>query len=811
MTAAGSRFHDTAARTLRAAIVQAEGVEVFAIGDVVEGEVTAVTVTCRGQYDRVLAILGRPRAGQVVIHNHPSGVLIASDADMHLAGRYAEEGVGFVIVDSSVSRSTWVVEPHVEKNVPVTEDDIREVFLHALPRAVPGFETRDAQLHMAIAVAHSLSENEPYAVEAGTGTGKSLAYLIPSALWALRNDSKVVISTYTKALQSQLLVKDLPLLQRADIPAQAALLMGRNNYVCKRRLRIAASEADAADKAMYDDVLAWDGSTEDGTRLDLTIDVPYPVWERIESDSDLTLRLKCPHYAVCHYYMARRRAAAAHLVVVNHALLIADRANRDSGGPGVLPKYRRLILDEAHHLENAATGAIGARLTNAAVRRATTPLLPSPKRPGALARLVQDHATVGGALEPHEHPALEAAVHEAHDRILALTDELPAVLEALSADVLDNTGTPVRIRHEDRGQPLWAVHVEPPATRVQQLLDEAVGALTQTLVPFEERMLPQSRAQSVLDVRRGLRRLSEKALVAREFINEDRDSCRWVDRGSKRDMTAALNLAPIEVAEPLRRLLWDAVPGSVATSATLTVGGRFDHWLDRVGLQDPTTGIHPSPFDYKTQALLGLPRDLPEPNDPRYLDESARLMVDAIHASGGGAFVLCTSYAAVRFYTGVLRRSLPGHMPVLSQEGTGRLQLLSRFREARNAVLVGTDSFWEGVDVQGEALRLVIIPRLPFRMPSDPLLAARQERIAQRGGDPFRAFTLPEAIIKLRQGFGRLIRHRSDRGVVLLLDRRIASRRYGRVILYALPPARRAQGPARSVLSATEQFFKHGL
>jgi ATP-dependent DNA helicase DinG len=276
-------------------------------------------------------------------------------------------------------------------------------------------------------------------------------------------------------------------------------------------------------------------------------------------------------------------------------------------------------------------------------------------------------------------------------------------------------------------------------------------------------------------------------------------------------MTAALNLAPIEVAEPLRRLLWDAVPGSVATSATLTVGGRFDHWLDRVGLQDPTTGIHPSPFDYKTQALLGLPRDLPEPNDPRYLDESARLMVDAIHASGGGAFVLCTSYAAVRFYTGVLRRSLPGHMPVLSQEGTGRLQLLSRFREARNAVLVGTDSFWEGVDVQGEALRLVIIPRLPFRMPSDPLLAARQERIAQRGGDPFRAFTLPEAIIKLRQGFGRLIRHRSDRGVVLLLDRRIASRRYGRVILYALPPARRAQGPARSVLSATEQFFKHGF
>lgn len=802
-----ARFASDAATALRAAIRDAEGVEVFAIGDVEDGEVTRITVTCRGQYDRVLAILGRPQAGQVVIHNHPSGVLIASDADMHLAGRYSEDGVGFVIVDSDVSRSTWVVEPHVEKRVPVTEQDILHVFETQLPRAVPGFEVRTAQLEMSLAVARSLSNDEPYVVEAGTGTGKSLAYLIPAALWALKNDSKVVLSTYTKALQSQLLTKDLPVLKRAQIEVQAALLMGRNNYLCKRRLRLAAADAKPDEAPLFSDLVSWDESTATGTRLDLTLDTPYDLWEQIESDSDLTLRLKCPHYDSCHYYTARRRAAAAQLVVVNHALLVADRANRDQGGPGVLPQYKRLILDEAHHLEAAATGAMAARLTTTAIRRATAPLLPSPKRPGALARVIQDHGGPGSALPPHLHHDLENAVSVAADRVTVLADELPALLELLASDVLDDSGTPVRVRFRDRGEAPWTTVIEPVVLRAQLLLEEATGALTQTLALFDEVSLPTSRAQSVLDTRRAARRLADKALVARDVLNGDRDTCIWVDRGGRRDLTAALNAAPIEVADPLKRLLWEPLPGTVATSATLTVSGRFAHWLDRVGLEEPTTGLHASPFDYASQAMLGIPRDLPEPNESRFLDESAHMMADAIRASGGGAFVLCTSYAAVRHYSAVLRRILPGHMPVLSQQGSGRTRLLERFRAAGNAVLVGTDSFWEGVDVQGHALRLVMIPRLPFRMPSDPLLAARQERIRERGGDPFRAFTLPEAIIKLRQGFGRLIRHRNDRGVVLLLDRRLASRRYGRVILYALPDARKVQGPARSVMSATQQFF----
>ena len=233
-----------------------------------------------------------------------------------------------------------------------------------------------------------------------------------------------------------------------------------------------------------------------------------------------------------------------------------------------------------------------------------------------------------------------------------------------------------------------------------------------------------------------MRRLADKALVARDVLNGDRDTCCWVDRGGKRDVSAALNAAPIEVAEPLRRLLWDVVPGTVSASATLTVSGRFDHWLDRVGLVEPHTAIHASPFDYASQAMLAIPRDLPEPNDPRFLDETAHMMADAIRGSGGGAFVLCTSYAAVHHYSQVLRRLLPGHMPVLAQKGSGRTRLLEQFREARNAVLVGTDSFWEGVDVRGDALSLVILPKLPFRVPTEPIQLARSELVESRAATP---------------------------------------------------------------------------
>lgn len=805
------RFTAQARADLRRAIREADGVEVFAIGDVEDRVVTAVTIACRGRSDRVTALLDRPRAGQVVIHNHPSGVLEPSDADLHLAGLYGDDGVGFVIVDSDVGRDRWVVEPHVKRELPIELSAIDAFFSDALPRAIPDFEPRGGQLDMARAAARAMSENRPVVVEAGTGTGKSLAYLVPAAMWALANDAKVVVSTFTKQLQLQLLHSDLPLLAKGGLDVKVAVLQGRNNYVCKRRLAIADDEdrgLPAEQRAVLDAVLAWEASSADGSRGDLPVDVDPVLWERVESDGDLTLRQRCPHYATCHYYQARRQAAAAHLIVVNHALLLADLSVRRQGGQGVLPKYQRIVLDEAHHLEDAATGAVSMQLTGRALERAVAPLLSGRRRKGALDRLRDPRHGAARALPPERRDALGPALDLVEVAAVAARDQVRAALSVLRADVIDDRGTPFRVTAENEAEPPWADLGGPRVGDVEQHLRDAAGALDAAAALFDEIVLPEADAEPVLAIGRARRRLVGHAEVARLFREVDDAHCRWVEPSRERGTSeAGLHVAPIDVAPLLGGMLWEPWPGTVATSATLAVNGSFDFFCRRVGLADAETAVFPSPFDHASQAMLGLPRDLPPPDDPGFLAATAAIVVDATRLSGGGAFVLCTSYAACEHYGAALRDALPPTWPVLVQGHGGRAALLARFRDDPRAVLVGTDSFWEGVSVKGDGLRLVVIPRLPFRVPTEPLRLARHERIERRGGDAFRAYSLPEATIKLKQGYGRLIRHRDDRGVVLLLDRRLHDRPYGATMLRALPPARRVVGPWRRVREEIEAFF----
>jgi ATP-dependent DNA helicase DinG len=857
----GLRFTLPAADRLRRAIQDAGGVEVFAIGDVEGGVVTELTISCRGQQDRVPALLERPRAGQVVIHNHPSGNIQPSDADLQLAAIYGDNGVGVVITDSQVTRSNWVVEPHAEKVVKVGEDAVVAFFEEELRRVMPDFEPRPGQIDMARDVMRAFDEDRPFVVEAGTGTGKSLAYLVPAALWAIANDAKVVVSTHTKALQGQLLASDLPVLAKAGLKVRYAVLQGRTNYVCKRRLGLAVEEAKHGapeERAILDTIAAWEQTTADGCRADLPVAVEPALWERIESDSDLTLRVKCPHYATCHFYQARRRAAAAHVVVVNHALLLADLALRSEGAPaGVLPKYKRLVVDEAHHLEDSATGAVAERLSTRMIVRATWPLLGTQKRRGALDRVAEPNGPMS-KLPADQRAEFEAAAVMASMNTRALADDARGALAVVATEALPDDGTPLRVTAETEETPVWKELLVPTVNILAQRLEEAAGSLDKVTSAFDEVDLPEALAQPVLDVKRAQRRITEQAAVARAFLEHREEICRWVEpertrgQGSARTppeagaaperatrraaelsgsgraeprserlrersswgsggLDASLNLAPVEVSPLLKKLLWDKIPGSVATSATLTVAGRFDFWKRRSGLfdDDVLTATLPSPFDHAVQAVLALPRDLPEPDDDGFLAATARAVVDAVRISDGGAFVLCTSYRAVDAYGAALRDALPYDQPVLLQGKSGRSSLLERFRENRRSVLVGTDSFWEGVSVKGDGLRLVVIPRLPFRVPTEPLRIARHERIAARGGDPFRAFSLPEAVLKMRQGYGRLIRHKGDRGVVLVLDRRLHERFYGAVVLGSLPPARRVVGPWERVKEEMTAFYAH--
>ncbi len=799
-----SRFAPTAAETLRRAILEHGGAEVFAIGDVVDGVVVELTVTCRGTENAVPALLERPRAGQVVIHNHPSGLLQPSEPDMALAHQYGEDGVGVVIVDNDVRRSTWVVEPHRPEPKPVDPQALNAFFLVDLPKVLPGFEPRGQQLEMAHRVATSLQGNTPLLCEAGTGTGKSLAYLVPAALWALANDGKVIVSTHTRALQAQLLHSDLPLLHRAGLAVRTAVLEGRSNYLCKRRLGLALEETEGQDddeRHALRDLAAWSESAGSGSRSELSMGVDPALWERVLSDADLTLSVKCPNYDACHYYRARREAAAAHVIVVNHALLLVDLALRAQSGRGFLPRYHRIILDEAHHLEDAATGAATEEISVRAVQRALAPLLDR-RRKGTLTRLVHGP---GAKLPTAQRDLLSARAAALVPTIEGLSAGIEQAM-AHVGDALEVDQVAVRVTDATEASDPWQLDVTPTLRHLASELETVHRGLEQLVDAFDDVQLPEALQQPLLDIGRARRRLVGHAEVALGFLDGDPDRCRWVspERSPRGHRTTRVSVAPIEVRDTLRRILFQPMPGVSCTSATLTVAGRFGFFRSRTGLDDGEEVVYPSPFDHARQAVLGLPKDLPPPEHPDFLRESARVVAEAIAASDGGAFVLCTSYAAVRAYAAALDGT---GRPILAQGEGSRHKLLERFREQRRAVLVGTDSFWEGVSVKGDGLRLVIIPRLPFRVPTEPLLQARHERILARGLDPFRAYALPEAVIKLRQGYGRLIRGHEDRGAVVILDRRLHDRAYGRILLASLPPARRVVGPWARVREELTQLF----
>ena len=362
------RFTDKAAGRLRDAIQEAGGVEVFAIGDVgFDKRVSRLEIHCRGTKTATPALMERPRAGQVVIHNHPSGNLEPSNADFLLASRYGDEGIGVIIVDNPVSKDNWVVEPSGKRRTPVDRDALRHFFETQLPSAMSDHERREGQLPMAEAVADALDGEQVLLAEAGTGTGKSLAYLVPAVLWAKANDAKVVISTYTRNLQAQLVGSDIPFATEAGLEFDWALLKGRGNYLCRRKLALRRKEEPS--EALWKSLTEWAAHSDEGSLQDLGEPIPEEDWDRVASDTDHTLRARCPHYNQCFFYNSRRKAAASHILVVNHALLLADlHMKQQTGGDGLIPRYDRVILDEGHHLQEAATSSLSSNSSALAIQ-----------------------------------------------------------------------------------------------------------------------------------------------------------------------------------------------------------------------------------------------------------------------------------------------------------------------------------------------------------------------------------------------------------------------------------------------------------
>ncbi|MCM2359853.1 MAG: helicase [Geobacteraceae bacterium] len=830
-------FSEKALLQMRGEIEDAGGNEVFFLGRTDEAKlVVAVEPLARGNRDAVAAILVATSFGDVVIHNHPSGRLTPSRPDIEIAGILGNNGVGFYIIDNDASRCYQAVAPFARRHAELLSfPEIERWYAPdgVLASHLKEYEHRDEQTRMAFAVAEAFNEDRVAVIEAGTGTGKSLAYLLPALLWAVRNKERVVISTNTINLQEQLTKKDIPFLRKyCGHEFRAVLVKGRGNYLCKRKLEAVESEPalfkDEA-SAELEAIIAWSRKSPDGCRGDLSFIPRDETWEEVCCEADQCNRVRCPNYASCFFYTARREAAGADLLIVNHALLMADVAVRQETGYGsmaILPPFQRLIFDEGHHLEEVATGTLSSQASRTGLLRIIARLQhPKKAQRGLLPQLSsQLSRLVPEALDDLYMEAAGVLEGKLIPERSVLGDTISRTMDAIGVALLSHLHRGREPRGEQKlrltpavyATPFWDEVEERVRLLARELADYA-GALAAFLRACGK--LPDKVVEklsgSLVDLKGIKGRLEGAAENLLFFVARDEGFCHWFEvRKGGKGMTVKLCSSPLEVAESIKSVILDKFRTVVVTSATLAVGERFDYLERRTGISllpraRVTELLLASPFDYQHQAFVGIPADIPEPAAPGFEAALAELLLKGLAISEGRAFVLFTSYELLGRVFNRLAEPLKrlGLTP-LRQGEENRHLLLSRFRKEKNAVLFGTDSFWEGVDVKGRALELVVIARLPFRVPTEPILEARAEHIQACGGDPFMEYTVPQAVIKFKQGFGRLIRSRDDRGAVLILDSRVLSKNYGRSFLRSLPAAPVLKGSGAEVLEGMEQFFR---
>jgi len=641
-----------------------------------------------------------------------------------------------------------------------------------IARAHPEYEYRPGQVEMARAVMRAFEEKRHLIVEAGTGTGKTLAYLVPAVAAALGGNGRVIVSTGTKNLQEQLMEKDIPFLQGIlPKPFAATYMKGRSNYLCLNRLARAQSAPvlEGLDEVDYfEEVCHWSRESETGDRAELAnLPETLSFWRHIDARSETCLGQKCPDFDPCFITRMRNRAQEAEIIVVNHHLFFADLSLRGGNYGSVLPEYTAVILDEAHLIEDVASEYFGAQVSNYQIED-----------------LVRDL----GMLTIEDAEVDKELTHSVA-RMSRFSDNFwMGFRDGRGEDgrypIIPGTFARRKSDGELEGTPLGELYMA---------LEGAIARAETTLDAMKEKSP---------DVESLIRRLRELRFEL-EFIvtGTDRKFVYWLER---RNRGVFLRASPIDVAGLLQDKLFDEVPTVVLTSATLSSGGNFAFIRDRLGLDTADDLIAESSFDYQSQAILYLPARMPDPRAREWAAAAAAEVTRILNATEGRAFVLSTSLAGMQ----ALYENVWGEIdyPCLIQGSASKGQLLKRFRETPNAVLFATSSFWQGVDVRGEQLSCVIIDKLPFAVPTDPLVAARQRHIEDTGGSSFYQYSVPQAIIALKQGLGRLIRSTTDRGVLAILDPRLRTKGYGRTFLQSLPPCR-----VTSEVADLATFFSIGV
>jgi ATP-dependent DNA helicase DinG len=705
----------------------------------------------------------------------------------------------------------------VQKNenpLPLDPEEAASILEYGGPfsKYFDSYEHRPEQVAMLKAITNALSYGSHLMVEAGTGVGKSFAYLVPAALFATQNNTRVVVSTNTINLQDQLIKKDIPGLQAAlNLNFRAAVLKGRGNYLCPRKLDYLRTHGpkDSNEMRVLAKILVWSLENTSGDRNDINLTGPSEreAWSHLSAEDENCITDTCMGRmgGACPFHRAKQAALASHLLIVNHALLLADVAT----GSKVLPEHDYVIVDEAHHMESAVTSALSFRMTHMDMERMLKELGGSSA--GLLGRIITD---TQGSLRPSDFGLLQQKIKHATDQAFRV--------EQLSKQFFTVLGEFVQRQRE--GQPAtnysWQLRIV-PATRtlpgwddvemMWEQVGETMSLLGKTLDELYKGLgeLVSEGHDQLEDVTGTLstimRRLSESEIAASGLIhNPTTDLIYWVEV-NPRGERLALNAAPLRVGPLVQKHLWHEKASVIMASATLTTHGEFGYVRNTLMAEEVDTLALGSPFDYESSTLLYVANDIPEPNAPGYQQALDRTLIATAKATGGRMLVLFTSYAALKktaqAITGPLARE---DIFVFEQgEGASPNALLESFKSTERAVLLGTRSFWEGVDVPGDALSVVIITKLPFDVPSDPIISARSELYE----DSFNEYYLPESILKFRQGFGRLIRTASDRGVVAILDRRVLTKQYGRLFLESLPQCTARQGAVANMAKVAGQWL----
>jgi len=655
--------------------------------------------------------------------------------------------------------------------VPSLSGSVAAVFAPGGPlaSALDGFETRDAQRQMAAAVADVLGDGGVLLAEAGTGTGKTLAYLVPAIL----SRQRVLVSTGTKNLQEQIYFKDLPVLKATlGVPFTATYMKGRGNYLCLHRfdaLKDGAAIRSRDESAAIEAIDEWARRTETGDRAEME-DLPedLPFWPEISAAGENCIGADCPRFNDCFVTKMRQRAAESDVVIVNHHLLCADASVRQNAFGEVIPSCRVAIIDEAHQLEDVATQYFGRTVSNF--------------RLDDFARDVDRALSAKLVTDPDVIDTLRRDVEHVRDFARLFFGELQAVrFDGRPPGFGGGAGSDSRVRV----RPHQLERAQPDAVALADALSALEGTIALTKDAPEDLLALARRAGEIRDDVRFLTHADDPGHV---FYLDIRG------RG------VFLRASPIDVSDIVREMLLERMTATILTSATLSVDGRFDYVKGRLGIRRAHEVRLPSEFDYATQAILYLPKQVPDPRSPQFIEAASREVVEILRRTDGRAFVLFTSYANLHQVHRFASARIP--YPILVQGSAPRSALLREFRSTPNAVLFATSSFWQGVDVVGEALSCVIIDKLPFASPGDPITSARIEAINEAGGNAFGDYQIPLAILALQQGLGRLIRHRTDRGVLAVLDPRLRTMGYGRRFLASLPPA-----PVTHDIGALDKFF----